>query len=281
MKESRLDAIKSEFLDIYAAIQDLTDDEILNGPEDIVRPNFERLQRLIARDVDDHLADKLLCDREFQSITNRISHLKTINGLRMEIECAQSIIAGPDPWIAVEGFIYYPNYLRLADMEYRGAELKPGDRVAFLGSGPLPLSLISLCKQYGIEGIGIEQVPEYAKLSQRLIEVLELTAHIRIVQGNHFSLPLQEECRLVMVSADACPKDEIFTHLAKTLPNEARLSYRIYEKGLRRLMDDQPVSDLAPELKEYTRIRPEPPVNNTSVFLVKDIKRQRILLQGD
>jgi len=281
MKESRLDAIKNEFLDIYAAIRDLTDDEILNGPEDIVRLNFERLQRLISRDVDDHLADELLCDREFQSITNRISHLKTINGLRMEIECAQSIIAGTDPWIAVEGFIYYPNYLRLADMEYRGAELKPGDRVVFLGSGPLPLSLISLCKQYGIEGIGIEQVPEYAKLSQRLIEVLELTAHVRIVQGNHFSLPLQERCRLVMVSADACPKDEIFTHLAKTLPNEARLSYRIYEKGLRRLMDDQPVSDLPPEFKEYTRIRPEPPVNNTSVFLVKDIKRQRILLQGD
>ena len=73
----------------------------------------------------------------------------------------------------------------------------------------------------------------------------------------------------MMVSADACPKDEIFTHLAKTLPNEARLSYRIYEKGLRRLMDDQPVSDLPPELKEYTSIRPEPPVNNTSVFLIK------------
>jgi len=198
-----------------------------------------------------------------------MSHLKTLNGLRMEIKFAQSIIAAPNPWIAVQGFIYYPNYLRLADMEYRGAELKPGDRVAFLGSGPLPLSLICLCKQYGVEGIGIEQVPEYAKLSQKLIEVLELIEYIQIVQENHFSLPLNEECMLVMVASDAGPKDEIFTHLAKTLPNGSRLSYRIYEKGLRRLVDDQAALDPPPAFKEYLRIRPEPPVNNTSVFLIK------------
>ena len=83
---------------------------------------------------------------------------------------------------------------------------------------------------------------------------------------------------LVMVAADAGPKDKIFTHLAKTLPNGARLSYRIYEKGLRRLMDNQAALDPPPAFKEYLRIRPEPPVNNTSVFLVKDIKRQRMNL---
>jgi hypothetical protein len=271
MKENEFESIKNEFLNIYTAIRDLTDDEILNGPEDISRSHFERLQHLIARDVEDHLADELLYDREFRSITKHISHLKTLNGLRMEIKFAQSIIAAPNPWIAVQGFIYYPNYLRLADMEYRGAELKPGDRVVFLGSGPLPLSLICLCRQYGVQGIGIEKVPEYAKLSQKLIHALELTEYIQIVQGNHFSLPLNEECMLVMVAADAVPKDEIFTHLAKTLPNGVRLSYRIYEKGLRRLMDDHAAFDLPPELKEYLRIRPQPPVNNTSVFLVKDI----------
>jgi len=269
MKENEFELIKNEFLDIYAAIQDLTDDEILNGPEDIFRSHFEKLQRLIARDVEDHLADELLCNREFRSITKRISHLKTINGLRMEIKFAQSIVAAPNPWIEVQGFIYYPNYLRLADMERRGAELKPGDRVVFLGSGPLPLSLICLCKKYGVEGIGIEQVPEYAKLSQKLIEALDLTEYIQIVRGNHFSLPLNEECMLVMVAADAGPKDEIFTHLAKTLPNGARLSYRIYEKGLRRLMDDQAAFDPPLAFKEYLRIRPEPPVNNTAVFLIK------------
>jgi hypothetical protein len=269
MKNYEFESIKNEFLDIYAAICNLTDDEILNGPEDMFRSHFERLQILIAKDVDDHLAKELLCDREFRWITKRISRLKTLNGLRMEIRFAQSIIAAPDPWTVLRDFVYYPNYLRLADMECRGADLKPGDRVVFLGSGPLPLSLICLCKQYGVEGMGIEQVPEYATLSQQLIQALELTGYIQIVQGNHFSLPLDKECMLVMVAADASPKDEIFTHLAKTLPNGARVSYRIYEKGLRRLMDDGAALDLPHEFKEYLRIRPEPPVNNTSAFLIK------------
>jgi hypothetical protein len=269
VKNYEFESIKNEFLDIYTAIRDLTDDEILNGPEDIFRSHFERLQHLIARDVEDQLANELLCDRQLRPITKHISRLKTLNGLRMEIKYARSIIAAPNPWIAIQAFIYYPNYLRLADMEYRGAELKPGDRVVFLGSGPLPLSLICLCKQYGVQGMGIEEVPEYATLSQKLIQALELTEHIQIVRGNHFSLPLNEECMLVIVAADAGPKGEIFTHLGKTLPEGAKVSYRIYEKGLRRLMDNQATLDLPSEFKEYLRIRPEPPVNNTSVFLIK------------
>jgi len=95
------------------------------------------------------------------------------------------------------------------------------------------------------------------------------TEHIRIAQGDHFKLPVQETCALITVAADARPKGEIFAHLAKALSKDTKLSYRIYEKGLRRLMDDQPVSKLPPEFKEYSRIRPEPPVNNTSIFLVK------------
>jgi hypothetical protein len=73
-----------------------------------------------------------------------------------------------------------------------------------------------------------------------------------------------------MVGADARPKDEIFAHLAKALPGGTRLSCRIYEKGLRRLLDDHALSDLPPGFTEYARIRPEPPVNNTSVFLLRN-----------
>jgi hypothetical protein len=270
MKEETLDSIKHEFADIYAAIRDLSDEEILNGPDDVFRPHFQRLQRLAATDVDDHAAERILSDREFQSAARQICHLKAVNGLRMEIESARSIIGGPDPWALVKRFVFYPNYVELARMEFEGGDLKEGARVVFLGSGPLPLSLICLCKQYGVKGIGIEQAPEYGELSREVIQSLELSRHIAIVQGNHFSLPLQEECRLIMVGADALPKDEIFAHLAKALPNGAMLSYRIYEKGLRRLLDDQSVFDLPPEFREYARIRPEPPVNNTSVFIIKN-----------
>jgi hypothetical protein len=263
------DSIKNEFMKIHGAIQDLSDDMLLNDADAVFSSHFARLHQILSLEIDDRDADELLSDPEFRQVIKRIAHLKRKEGLRMEIERAKAIISAPDPWSLVRSFQFYPNYLKLARMEYGGADLKQGDRVVFLGSGPLPLSLVCLCTQHGVKGIGIEQVPEYAELSQKIIESLKLTDQIQIIQGNHFSLPLTESCNLVMVGSDAIPKDEIFAHLAKTLPKGAKLSYRIYEMGLRRLMEDHPITNLPPSLKEYTRTDPEPPVNNTSVFIVK------------
>ena len=46
-------------------------------------------------------------------------------------------------------------------------------------------------------------------------------------------------------------------------------SYRIYEKGLRRLLNNRSMFELPPEFTEHIKVRPEPPVNNTCVFAVK------------
>jgi hypothetical protein len=132
------------------------------------------------------------------------------------------------------------------------------------------LSLIALVKRCDIQGVGIEKDPLNADLSRQVLETLALGDQIDIISGDHFALPLTQPCRLIMVGADAVPKEEIFTHLAGTLPGQTTLSYRIYEKGLRRLFDMDHVGDLPHPLKEYRRIRPQPPVNNTSVFVIKE-----------
>jgi len=269
MIEMTLDSIKTEFLQIHALLGDLTDDQIDNEPDHIYRSHFERLNRLAAVQVEDRIAQRLLSDPELRAAITVISRLKRINSLRLEIKCSESIVADPNPWARLEQFVYYPNYVELARMEYSGARLNPQDRVVFLGSGPLPLSLICLYRQYGIESTGIEQTPEHVELSVKLVKALGLDGHISIVHGDHFSLPLKEQCRLVIVGADALPKEEIFAHLAKALSPGEMISYRIYEKGLRRLLDDQSLFCLPPEFSECARIRPQPPVNNTSVFAVK------------
>ena len=169
----------------------------------------------------------------------------------------------------LEHFIYFPNYVKLAGMEYGGAGLHAGDTVAFLGSGPLPLTLICLAKQYGVKGIGIEQDEGIAALSKEVIKMLGLKRRIQVIRGNHFTLPLEEPSKLIMVGADATPKKEIFAHLAKILPPGRMISYRIYEKGLRRLFDEASIFTLPDEFRECGRIRPEPPVNNTCVFAVR------------
>ena len=264
-----LDLIKKEFLDIYNFLRNFTQEDILQGNNKEICFYFNRLNNLAAMDIYDYEAENIRCDPEFQHIIKHISELKRVNGLRMEIENARDIIKASLPWDILNKFVYVPNYLELARMEYHGGNLTIGDRVVFLGSGPLPLSLIFLYTQYGIKSIGIEQTSEYAELSQEIINVLKLKEHICIIQGNHFSLPLEQDCQLIMIGADALPKHEIFNHLTKVLPEKTRLSYRIYEKGLRCLLDIQSFFELPPEFKEYRRIRPNPPVNNTSVFVIK------------
>ena len=271
MKENRLDNIKNKFFDIYSAICDFTDNEIMHGPVELFRSHFERLNMIAAIDVDDCAVQIMIRDRKFRPVIKHIAHLKRGFGLRMEIDAARSIIKSVDSWSLIKNFMFYPNYVELAHMEKKGANFDNKDRIAFIGSGPLPLSLIFLCKLYGVECIGMEQLSEYAEISRKVIQALGLTNHISIISGNHFSLPLNQKIKLVMVGADASPKDEIFDRLAKALPDGTKVSYRIYEKGLRRILDDQSSFNIPPELTEYTRIRPKPPVNNTSVFLIKNI----------
>lgn len=265
-----INLIKKEFIDIYAALAHVTPEDLLAGKHEDIHHCFGHLDLLAATDIDDSQAEALRCDPELPKVLDHISRLKRANGLRMELHNAKTVINSSSPWDTVKQFVYYPNYMELARMEYTGANLCPGDRVVFLGSGPMPLTLVCLCVRYKIFGIGIELFPEYAGLSRQLIKALNLEEHITIIEGSHFSLPLPEPCKLIMVGADALPKDEIFAHLSRHLEQGAALSYRIYEKGLRRLLDVQSNFKLPPGIKEVTRVRPQPPVNNTSVFTIID-----------
>ena len=258
-------SVRSELIEVYSSIEDLGEEDIMlaSGLEE----PFRRLDRLASQDVDEGVLDALLSDPELQPVLEGISRLRNLYGLRLEVEEAGLILVAKDPWRELEAFTYYPNYSILSKAEQEGANLKPGDTVAFLGSGPLPLSLIILCREHGLRGIGIERDPRWVQLSCKVIGRLGQDADIEILEGDHFSIPLRKECDLIMVAAMARPKEEIFGHLARALPVGTKVSYRIYEKGLRRVLDLD--SSFRPDrgFDEIRRIRPDPPVNNTVVFL--------------
>ena len=263
------ETVRSELIRIDALMGDLTTDGIAQAPDRIYRSHLAHLNELATTPVPDEVLEQLLSDQSLAPTVRRMARTRRLIGSKLEIQSAEAISSHPDPWSQIEAFTYYPNYLSLARMEFEGGRLKPGDRVVFLGSGPLPLSLISLSKEHGIRGVGIEQDREIAILSNRVVRRLGLAQQVSILHGDHFLLPLKEACALIMVGADAVPKKEIFEHLARICPSGQMISYRIYEKGLRRLMDDQSMFELPREFTERTRIRPEPPVNNTCVFAVK------------
>ncbi len=263
------ESITEEIVAIHHSIKDFVDREIYQDPTGYLKDVFQQLDYLIALDVDDRSAEDILSNSRFNSAFDAISTFRSRYTAELEAEQAESILKSKDPWNTLTDFTYLPNYIQLARTECRGAGLKPGNTVLFLGSGPLPLTLIVLCHQHGLNGIGIEHDPERVELSRRVLEKLGLSSQIRIIRGNHqtLPLPLEETPDLIMVAAQAEPKKEIFDHLASVLPAGTKISYRIYEKGLRRMLDTFYRYKLPEQLREYLRISPEPPANNTSVFL--------------
>jgi len=259
------DSVRSELLEVYSSIEDLGEEEIMVA-SDLEGP-FRRLDLFATQDLDERVVDALFSDPKLQPVLEGISRLRNLYGLRLEVEVAGSILEAKDPWRALRTFTFYPNYTILGKSEQEGADLKPGDTVAFLGSGPLPLSLIILCHEHGLKGIGIERDPRWVHISREVVERLGQEANIEISKGDHFSFPLKEECNLIMVAAMARPKEEIFGHFARVLPPGTKVSYRIYEKGLRRLLDLDSSFRPRQGFEEIRRIRPDPPVNNTVVFL--------------
>jgi hypothetical protein len=253
----------------YTLVRDLSQEEVLQNASPQLCAAFERLDKLAALDVDEKSIDKITKSSELSSLLPVISRFRFSYNLKLEIEKARSLLESSNPWKTLQSFTFYPNYMHLANTEYAGACLKPEDCVLFLGSGPLPLSLITLCHEHGVRGVGIEQDRERADLSREVISRLGLSGSIMIIEGNHFSLPLKSSFDLYMVAAQAEPKKEIFEYLAKTLPEGSKVSYRIYEKGFRKILDDNMHFELPAGFKEYLRVQPEPPVNNTVVFLRK------------
>lgn len=263
------EAARSVLMEVYASIRDMSDDEIFSSRSENLEEAFRRLDVLAAEEVEERVVERLIGDPRLREAREVISRLRSVYSLRLEVEAARSILDDPDPWNALRSFKFYPNYLIIAEAEMRGASLESGDIVAFIGSGPLPLSLILLCSEYDLTGVGVERVARWAELSRDVLDRLGLSSRIEILVGDHFSFTLDRDCDLVMVAAMAEPKGEIFRHLESAINPGTRVSYRIYERGLRRLLDSDPAFDPPPGLREDLRIRPEPPVNNTSVFLIK------------
>jgi predicted DNA-binding antitoxin AbrB/MazE fold protein len=267
------EAILKEILDLYKAIRELSNEEILSCSSDRPEKLFLRLDALVTQDIGSDVVSILLNKQELEPVFVHLNRFRNLYTVRLETGYAKEILASQSPWDVLEEFPFYKNYLRLVRTEYEGFGLKAGDMVFFLGSGPLPLTLIVFFKCHAVKGIGIEQNPERARLSMEVLDKLGLSKNITVINGSHFSmnsidfLDPDTGAKALMIAAQAEPKKEILDYLLKVIPVGCRISYRIYEKGLMKLLNRDFLLDLPEGYKEYKRIRPEPPAYNTVVFL--------------
>ena len=276
MKPLQYTRAKTLLIEIYNRIKGFSDIEIMQNNSVSIREQFKILDSLAAIPVDDSFVRELEHDPDLKPALLEISRFRKLFNIKLELERADLILNSNAPWKTVTNFTFYNNYLKLAEMEVEGASLKKGDHIVFLGSGPIPLSLIVLCKHYGLTGTGIEQECEYSSISKQVISKLNLSEKINILHGSHFDLPLHIKTKLIMIAAAAVPKQEIFDHLHKVLEKGTKVSYRVYEKGLRKFLDVDSIDSstlncnlnkILDDWTEYRRITPKPPVNNTCIFI--------------
>lgn len=266
--------ILGEILKLYEEIKDLPEKEIRYGSADLYEPLSQRLDYLITLNPGDEEIQELLNNQELEPIFTAIYRFRNLYTIRLEIGHVNRILASKSPWRVLEEFSFYENYLKLVRTEYEGLGLRGGDRILFLGSGPLPLTLIVFLKQHGVKSTGIEHDPVRADLSKRVLDKLGISGDISIINGNHLSLDTEDFVNpdictgAIMVAAQAEPKKEILDYLLKVIPSGCRVSYRIYEKGLMKLLNRDFLLNFPEGFYEH-RVRPEPPAYNTVVFLEK------------
>ncbi len=262
-----LEEARERILEISRRISALTEEEILRGPAEGVRGAFRELDRLAEEPVDPRVVVSLKEDPVLRGPLRAISRLRTLYGLRLEVETAEELLGASDPWDHLEGFPLYENYRLLAEAEGEAVDLRGDDFVVMLGAGPLPMSLVMHHRLFGTRGLGIERDHRWAALAKRVIERLGIGEKITMVRGDEGLLPALKGYRLLIVAALAEPKGRIFDLLSRCLPPQAFVSCRLYEQGLRAILYDTPPLALPAELCEVARIPPRPPVKNTVLIV--------------
>ncbi len=214
------------------------------------------------------LDKRILANAEIQRMLPAIRHYyKTFFDIH-ESFLVNEVIKAEDPWMPLVDFGLYPRYETLIRTQVESLQNERPQRVVFIGSGPMPISLILLYRLYGIESVGIDIDQRAVSLSTQGLRRLGLEGPITVVQGTEKALS-HMDWDLVVVAALAEPKVRIFTHLRKIMAEGGRrpVICRTYS-GLRTLLHPPLEQGDYPGFRICKEIRPEKNrVNNTLLQL--------------
>ncbi len=170
----------------------------------------------------------------------------------------------------LKSFPLYPRYENLINVHIQNS---PKNKVlAFIGCGPLPVTLLLFSKIYGICCIGIDQDPEAVALAKSCVKHFGLEKEISIIEGDENVLS-KMEWDSVLIAGLAEPKTRIFQNLHSIIKNRksepekpTSVCYRNYS-GMRQLLYWPVQPEQTTGFRKITEIYPSGKVNNTLVFL--------------
>ncbi len=239
-------------------------------PEDLYRL-YQILDDLAHMETGTHLAGLILDEpdirRELPVIRSYYSAFFSIH----EKYLAEALLKSKDPWETLKSFPFYPRYEALVRSQIEAVHTAPGSRLAFIGCGSVPMTLILLSRLYGIRSIGLDNSAETVNLSKKVIQCLGLEKEVEIIQGDDSELQ-GSDWDLVLVAALAEPKARIFQTLRKILKERKEhvpVIFRTYT-GMRAVLYE-PVQP--GDIQGFTIVKeilPTGRVNNTTIFAELD-----------
>ena len=235
-------------------------------PDDLYRL-YQLLDDLAHMGAGAHLAGLILDEPDIRRMLPVIrSYYSSFFSIH-EKHLAEKLFKSDSPWETLKSFPFYSRYEALVRSQVEAVNTAPDSTMAFIGCGPVPMTLILMSLLYGIRSIGIDNSKKAVNLARKIIQRLGLENEIQIIHGDESHLP-ELSWDMVLVAALAEPKARIFQTLRKILKEQnvhAPVIYRTYT-GMRAVLYE-PVQSC--DIEGFTivkKILPTGRVNNTTVF---------------
>ncbi|WJI10288.1 hypothetical protein FGU46_09410 [Methanobacterium sp. CWC-01] len=227
-----------KILELAQSLQDYSAEKITDTPLEELLPFLQILEET-ARD--EKMDAEPAVSKKSPGASPVIRDFHRQLTVKMEMEQAQKILAASKPWPWLRNYYFYKDYHSLITREQEMAGFAPYERLAYIGGGALPLSLILYQQLFGIRGVSIEKDPELAAISRKVLQKLDLSSHIHVIPGDE-TLLAEIEFEGFIVDAQAQPRKRVFTHLHASAPAEAKIVCRAYAGLLNSQLSPEDVS---------------------------------------
>lgn len=237
------DEVATSFHRLYQKLASLGSLE----PAPVVDSLFGNLVHLVV-DLAPATHEDLLADPIVQAIRPRLHQLCAAGETLLERRWADAVVASADPHATLASFPYQENYRQLTLLEWHAmasVSERPPRRVAFVGSGSLPLSSLLFASTYGVTVDNIDVDGDALDRSRRVAEVLGADllgfchADVRDCDGfDQYDVVVLA----ALVGLDHCSKRQVVRHLQQQLAPGSLLVARSAH-GARSLL--YPVLDLS------------------------------------
>ncbi len=219
------------------------------------------------KEIDFDSAKHILDDEKMNKALQLIRKFYVYIGARLERENAMKILESDDPKAVLDSFHFYDRYIGLIENEMHFAKFNEDKSFVFLGSGPLPLTIIMFNIVTGCKCIGIEQDPDVAELSRKVLKRLDLDEGIEIITGDEKTIA-DLDYDILMIAAFAEPKDRVFANVWDVVDEKTPVLYRTYT-GMRAILYSPVTEKDTRGFHQEVMLLPKGKTNNTSVLIRK------------